>query len=425
MITTTRRLNDGDDWWRRKHRVRFVFRSASLVALVLGYSAYHHFNQPSSSPTALSPKTTDRRTSTTIRRRLGEGGAPLPHTVRFSRTSQKYGNTTDDSLCSEGPGNDDGVVAEPRWTLVVYVAGVLYTFFALAVSVDEFFVPALEEMSSARRLDLSPDVAGATLMAAGGSAPELFTAFFGTFTNSDVGFGTIVGSAVFNVLFVIGTCSLLSREVLRLTWWPLFRDCAYYVVSLLVLAVFVGVRSKGRIYVEEAAILLSMYVGYVTLMKYNRRLYKAVTGKELDLDANDDDDEGDMVDPPHRPSLRRAKSFRWGGAFRLGVLELLREVNQSNNRHKFYEEEEDAVQTGGVGLVSGIAGDVHETWRTVDKDRDGVITRSELTVLFDRLECPLRNSDQVDDVLRQLDLNDDGKIDEMSSPRGISTRSNA
>lgn len=68
---------------------------------------------------------------------------------------------------------------------------------------DDYFVPALEEMSE--RWNISEDVAGATFMAAGGSAPELFTSILGVFVaQSNVGFGTIVGSAVFNVLFVIG-----------------------------------------------------------------------------------------------------------------------------------------------------------------------------------------------------------------------------
>ena len=62
-------------------------------------------------------------------------------------------------------------------------------------------------------------------MQAGGSAPELTTSLIGTFlSESDVGFGTIVGSAVFNVLFVIGMCAVFSKEVLVLTWWPLARD---------------------------------------------------------------------------------------------------------------------------------------------------------------------------------------------------------
>lgn len=54
-------------------------------------------------------------------------------------------------------------------------------------------VPALEVLTET--LDVPEDVAGATFMAAGGSAPELFTSFIGTFiADSDVGFGTIVGS---------------------------------------------------------------------------------------------------------------------------------------------------------------------------------------------------------------------------------------
>jgi len=58
---------------------------------------------------------------------------------------------------------------------------------------------------------MSPDTAGATWMAAGGSAPELFTSFVGTFfAGTNVGFGTIVGSAVFNVLFVIGCCAVFT-----------------------------------------------------------------------------------------------------------------------------------------------------------------------------------------------------------------------
>ena len=88
---------------------------------------------------------------------------------------------------------------------LLYIIGSLYMFVALSIACDEYFVPALEVMTE--RLDIPDEIAGATLMAAGGSAPELFTSFIGTFTGSAVGFGTIVGSAVFNVLFVIGTFS--------------------------------------------------------------------------------------------------------------------------------------------------------------------------------------------------------------------------
>ena len=66
------------------------------------------------------------------------------------------------------------------------------------------------------QLGISPDVAGATFMAAGGSAPELFTSVIGVFiAKSDVGIGTIVGSAVFNILFVIAACAFAAKEALR------------------------------------------------------------------------------------------------------------------------------------------------------------------------------------------------------------------
>ena len=130
-------------------------------------------------------------------------------------------------------------------------------------------MPALEEI--VERFDVSDDVAGATFMAAGGSAPELFTSFIGVFIAvSNVGFGTIVGSAVFNVLFVIGMCAIFSREVLALTWWPLFRDSSYYTLSLLVLFAFF---TDGEIEWWESLILFLMYIGYVILMAYNERLH--------------------------------------------------------------------------------------------------------------------------------------------------------
>jgi len=63
----------------------------------------------------------------------------------------------------------------------------------MVVDPTRYFVPALEVITD--RVKVSDDVAGATFMAAGGSAPELFTSFIGTFiARSDVGFGTIVGT---------------------------------------------------------------------------------------------------------------------------------------------------------------------------------------------------------------------------------------
>ncbi|XP_031424873.1 sodium/potassium/calcium exchanger 1-like isoform X2 [Clupea harengus] len=153
------------------------------------------------------------------------------------------------------------------WVLL-HILGMSYMFVALAIVCDEFFVPALGVITD--RLEISDDVAGATFMAAGGSAPELFTSLIGVFiSHSNVGIGTIVGSAVFNILFVIGMCALFSRTLLHLTWWPLFRDVSFYILSLLLLIVFF---LDSTIHWWESAILLLAYVGYVTFMKHNEEL---------------------------------------------------------------------------------------------------------------------------------------------------------
>uniref|UniRef100_A0A4W5LCP7 Sodium/potassium/calcium exchanger 1 n=1 Tax=Hucho hucho TaxID=62062 RepID=A0A4W5LCP7_9TELE len=88
-----------------------------------------------------------------------------------------------------------------RGWVSLHIFGMMYMFVSLAIVCDEFFVPALGVITD--QLAISDDVAGATFMAAGGSAPELFTSLIGVFiSHSNVGIGTIVGSAVFNILDV-------------------------------------------------------------------------------------------------------------------------------------------------------------------------------------------------------------------------------
>uniref|UniRef100_A0A8C7B5I7 Solute carrier family 24 member 2 n=1 Tax=Neovison vison TaxID=452646 RepID=A0A8C7B5I7_NEOVI len=152
-----------------------------------------------------------------------------------------------------------------RGAIILHVIGMIYMFIALAIVCDEFFVPSLTVITE--KLGISDDVAGATFMAAGGSAPELFTSLIGVFiAHSNVGIGTIVGSAVFNILFVIGMCALFSREILNLTWWPLFRDVSFYIVDLIMLIIFF---LDNVIMWWESLLLLTAYFGYVVFMKFN------------------------------------------------------------------------------------------------------------------------------------------------------------
>ncbi|CAL4075520.1 unnamed protein product, partial [Meganyctiphanes norvegica] len=156
--------------------------------------------------------------------------------------------------------------------IIFHCLGMIYMFVALALVCDEFFVPALDVIIE--KAQISEDVAGATFMAAGGSAPELFTSVIGVFISfDDVGIGTIVGSAVFNILFVIAMCVLFSKTVLELTWWPLFRDVTFYSFALLMLVVcFVD----GKVFWYEAAFMFLIYLSYCCFMKWNSQLERFV-----------------------------------------------------------------------------------------------------------------------------------------------------
>eukprot|EP00096_Caligus_rogercresseyi_P005369 TRINITY_DN2070_c0_g1_i1.p1 TRINITY_DN2070_c0_g1~~TRINITY_DN2070_c0_g1_i1.p1 ORF type:complete len:592 (+),score=119.10 TRINITY_DN2070_c0_g1_i1:479-2254(+) len=152
--------------------------------------------------------------------------------------------------------------------VILHIIGILYMFYALALVCDEFFVPSLDIISE--KLGISPDVAGATFMAAGGSAPELFASVIGVLiAKNDVGIGTIIGSAVFNILFVIAACAFAAKEALSLSAWPLVRDVFFYSISLTLLVVFF---LDNQIYWWESLILFIVYIAYVSFMAINEKV---------------------------------------------------------------------------------------------------------------------------------------------------------
>ncbi|KAG7512517.1 sodium/potassium/calcium exchanger 3-like [Solea senegalensis] len=147
----------------------------------------------------------------------------------------------------------------------LHVLCAVYMFYALAIVCDDYFVPSLEKLCE--RLQLSEDVAGATFMAAGSSAPELFTSVIGVFiTKGDVGVGTIVGSAVFNILCIIGMCGIFTAQMIHLSCWPLLRDSLYYTLSISALIVFIY---DEKVVWWEALTLILMYFVYILIMKLN------------------------------------------------------------------------------------------------------------------------------------------------------------
>ncbi|KRK07159.1 sodium/potassium/calcium exchanger 3 isoform X2 [Drosophila yakuba] len=158
--------------------------------------------------------------------------------------------------------------------VVLHVIASLYLFVALAVVCDEYFVPAVEKICAA--LNMSNDVAGATFMAAATSAPELFVNVIGTFiTEGDIGVGTIVGSAVFNILAVAACCGIGAGMTIPLDWWPLTRDSIAYGVTV---AILICVMHDERVEWYEALILVSLYAVYLAVMYFDKTFQKCAKG---------------------------------------------------------------------------------------------------------------------------------------------------
>ncbi|XP_077637065.1 sodium/potassium/calcium exchanger 4 [Crocuta crocuta] len=196
--------------------------------------------------------------------------------------------------------------------ILLHILGALYMFYALAIVCDDFFVPSLEKICE--KLHLSEDVAGATFMAAGSSTPELFASVIGVFiTHGDVGVGTIVGSAVFNILCIIGVCGLFAGQVVRLTWWAVCRDSVYYTLSVIVLIAFIY---DEEIVWWEGLVLIILYVFYILIMKYNVKMQAFFTikqktianGNTVNSELGDGNDYCDSSsDDPSMPLLGQVK----------------------------------------------------------------------------------------------------------------------
>ncbi|XP_034987081.2 sodium/potassium/calcium exchanger 5 [Zootoca vivipara] len=159
--------------------------------------------------------------------------------------------------------------------IIIYFLIILYMFLAVSIVCDYYFLPSLEIISDA--LGLSQDVAGATFMAAGSSAPELVTAFLGVFvTKGDIGVSTILGSAIYNLLGICAACGLLSGMVSRLSCWPLFRDCLAYAISA---AAVLAMIIDNKVYWYESASLLLIYGVYILVLCFDIKINQYIMKK--------------------------------------------------------------------------------------------------------------------------------------------------
>jgi len=111
----------------------------------------------------------------------------------------------------------------------------------------------------ARAAGLTPLVVGLTVVAFGTSAPELAVALRSAFTGqNDLAVGNIVGSNIFNILFVLGLSSLVLPMVVS-------RQLVVRDVPVMVAVSFLawGLALDGAIDHLDGAVLLAIGIGYI------------------------------------------------------------------------------------------------------------------------------------------------------------------
>lgn len=175
--------------------------------------------------------------------------------------------------------------APPALKLPILALWCLVLFVAIATVAGNYFAPSVERISA--RLRLSEDVAGATILALGGAAPDIFTqaaALLESDTpdlrlalSESVGAGLFVSNLGKALTVLVG----LSRggrvvrrqdsnprargpdDVVTVEAFPYLRDCLTYAVALLVAyaSILDGVVSTG-----EAATFVALYALYVAIV---------------------------------------------------------------------------------------------------------------------------------------------------------------
>lgn len=143
--------------------------------------------------------------------------------LAYLAVSAKKSNAKNEPECKH-PGN-----RKLRQTILLCILGLATTVTGSSIAVD-----AACELAS--RLGMSERFIGLTIVALGTSLPELVTSVTAAkMGNSDIAIGNIVGSNIFNILFVVGLSALLHPVVFA----PEFRfDCAVSAAAALLLIVF-------------------------------------------------------------------------------------------------------------------------------------------------------------------------------------------
>jgi cation:H+ antiporter len=151
----------------------------------------------------------------------------------------------------------EGVVHKP---LKIWIA-ILFIFFGLVLLVygSNLFLEASVEI--AKIFGMSQAVIGLTIIAVGTSLPELVTSAVAAYKNeSDIAIGNVVGSNVFNILFILGITAIIIPVSARG-----ITSIDIIIMLLTAIVILPMAWSKFTLNRSEGAFLL---IGYVVYMYY-------------------------------------------------------------------------------------------------------------------------------------------------------------
>jgi cation:H+ antiporter len=149
------------------------------------------------------------------------------------------------------------IPTEPQMTLtvVMFVAGL-----ALLIFGAEVLVRGASRLSLS--LGIAPLVVGLTVVAFGTSAPELAVSIKGALSgHTDIALGNVVGSNIFNILFILGLTALLAPLVVDR---QLIRQEVPIMIGVSALVGWMAL--DRRVSFADGAILVTILVAYLVLL---------------------------------------------------------------------------------------------------------------------------------------------------------------
>ena len=103
-----------------------------------------------------------------------------------------------------------------------------------------------------------------TILAVGTSLPELVTSVSAAFKgNSDIAIGNILGSNIFNMLFIIGISALISPITYNISY---NKDLVILLIATVVLALFPIIPPKNKMSRMNGVVYCALYIGYLAML---------------------------------------------------------------------------------------------------------------------------------------------------------------